>query len=571
MLPLDYVEFFVFVAALCLVALLSGRGERKNSDSYFLAGRRLSWYVVGGSYVAANVSTEHFIGLVGASVIMGAAPALTQWLTSLVELVVVFLFVPFLIRANITTVPEYLGARYGRGVRRAFALLTIFANITIFMAAVMYAGGLAVSAFFGWPLLACIIGTGLFAGGWAVYGGLNTVAWTGVFTAVVKIGGVTLLTILALKAMSPTGGVIDGFLNVIHLNIANSGAWHHAVVASSPNLTQFGLYNRLSVVQPPDHPLVPWTGIIFSLFSVGVWYAVMNQFIVQRVLGARNVWHARMGMLMAGYAKLFLPLIVVLPGMILFARHPDFLLGNWTVAQHRADAGFVVLVQEFLPAGLRGMLLAVLISAVLSTVSSVVNATAAILTLDIYVPLINPGASERRKVGFGMLASMVAVLAGIAVAIYVSTLPEGVYQYMHTINAFVAPPFAAILWVGLLWKRFNGAGAMTAIVGGLGLGITIKVVGDLFVMPSWYYPFANQAAVCLLVSLALCVIATLIHPAPTPGTETVPVTFWNSTDTLKAGLGKSWYDSIWLWGGILLVLTLLCMLIFSPIFFPVSG
>lgn len=571
MLPLDYVEFFIFLAALCAVGFISGRGERGSSNDYFLAGRRLPWYAVGGSYVAANVSTEHFIGLVGASTIMGIAPALTQWLTSLVELVIVFLFVPFLIRANITTVPEYLSSRYGQGVRRAFAVLTIFANITIFMAAVMYAGGLALSAFFGWPLLACIIGTGLFAGGWAVYGGLNTVAWTGLVTAVVKIGGVTLLTVLALKAMSPTGGVIDGFMNVIHLNIAHSGTWHHAVVASSPNLTDYGLYNRLSVIQPPDHPLVPWTGAFFTLFSVGVWYGVMNQFIVQRVLGARDVWHARMGMLMAGYAKLFLPLIIVLPGMILFARHPDFLLGNWADAQHRADGGFVVLVQEFLPVGLRGLLLAVLISAVQSTVSSVVNATAAIVTLDIYVPLINPGASEKQKVRFGIWASMVAVVAGIGMAIYVSIQPDGVYQYMHTINAFVAPPFAAILWVGLLWKRTNGAGAMAAIVGGLGLGIIIKIVGDLFAMPSWYYPFANQAPVCLLVSILLCIAGTLIHPAPTPGTEAVPVTFWNSTETLKAGLGKNWYSSVWLWGAILLVLTTACIVYYSPIFFPVSG
>src|SRR6185312_15202415 len=126
MLPLDYVEFFVFLAVLCLVGFISGRGERKSSTDYFLAGRRLPWYAVGGSYVAANVSTEHFIGLVGASTIMGVAPALTQWQTSIAEVIIVFLFVPFLIRAQITTVPEYLAKRFGRGVRQAFALLTIF-------------------------------------------------------------------------------------------------------------------------------------------------------------------------------------------------------------------------------------------------------------------------------------------------------------------------------------------------------------------------------------------------------------------------------------------------------------
>ncbi len=571
MLPLDYIEFFVFLVLLCAVGVWSGRGERKSTNDYFLAGRTLPWYVVGGSYVAANVSTEHFVGLVGISFLQGVVPALAQWQTSLIEIIIVFLFVPFLIKARITTVPEYLAKRFGQGVRQVFALLTIFANISIFMAAVMYAGGLALSGFFGWPLLWCIIGTGIFAGGWAVYGGLNTVAWTGLLTAVVKIGGVGLLTIFALKAMTPSGGIIDGFMYVMHMNMAETGVWKQAVEASAPNLTQYGEYNRMTVFQPPDHPLAPWTGTFFGLLAVGVWDGVMNQFIVQRVLGAKDIWHARMGMLMAGYAKLLLPFIVVLPGLILFARYPEFLLGDWKAAVHRADGGFVLLVQEFLPVGLRGLLLAVLISAVQATVSAVVNATAAILTLDIYVPLINPKATQKQRVRFGMWASVGAIAAGIAMAIYVSQQSAGIFQYMQTLNAFVAPPFAAILWVGLIWKRTNGAGAMAAVVGGLLTGLLIKLVGYSVDMPSWYYAFANQAAVCLAVSLLLCVVGTLLHPARSPGTETDPITFWNSRDTLAQGLGDRWYNSVILWAGVLLVLTCACMLIFSQIFFPTGG
>ena len=571
MLPLDYIEFFVFLILLCAVGIWSGRGERKSTNDYFLAGRTLPWYVVGGSYVAANVSTEHFVGLVGISFLQGVVPALAQWQTSLIEIIIVFLFVPFLIKARITTVPEYLAKRFGQGVRQVFALLTIFANISIFMAAVMYAGGLALSGFFGWPLLWCIIGTGIFAGGWAVYGGLNTVAWTGLLTAVVKIGGVGLLTIFALKAMTPSGGIIDGFMYVMHMNMAETGVWKQAVEASAPNLTQYGEYNRMTVFQPPDHPLAPWTGTFFGLLAVGVWYGVMNQFIVQRVLGAKDIWHARMGLLMAGYAKLLLPFIVVLPGLILFARYPEFLLGDWKTAVHRADGGFVLLVQEFLPVGLRGLLLAVLISAVQATVSAVVNATAAILTLDIYVPLINPNATEKQRVRFGMWASVGAIAAGIAMAIYVSQQSAGIFQYMQTLNAFVAPPFAAILWVGLIWKRTNGAGAMAAVIGGLATGLLIKLVGYSVDMPSWYYAFANQAAVCLVVSLLLCVVGTLLHPARSPGTETDPVTFWNSRDTLTQGLGDRWYNSVVFWAGVLLVLTCACMLIFSQIFFPTGG
>jgi len=571
MLPLDYIEFFVFLAALCLVGFFSGRGERSSTTDYFLAGRRLPWYAVGGSYVAANVSTEHFIGLVGASYIMGMPTALAQWQTTLAEVIIVFLFVPFLIRARVVTVPQYLAQRFGPGVRLAFALLTIFANITIFMAAVMYAGGLALSGFFGWPLLWCIIGTGIFAGGWAVYGGLNTVAWTGVLTAIVKIGGATLLTILALKAMTPSGGIIDGFTYVIQKNIGDSGIWKQALDASAPHLTQYGAYNRLTVFQPPDHPLTPWTGTFFGFLAVGVWYGVMNQFIVQRVLGARDIWHARMGMVMAGYAKLFLPLIIVLPGLILFARHPEFMLGDWAAATHRADGGFVVLVQEFFPTGLRGVLLAVLICAVQATVSSVVNATAAILTFDIYVPLINKEATEKQKVSFGIWASVAAIIAGIAMAIAISKMDSGIYQYMQTINALVAPPFAAILWVGLLWRRTNGAGAIASIIAGFATGLGLKLIGYLWVMPPWFYPFGNQAPVCLLISVLACILGTLAHPAPTPGTDPEPVTFWNSGETLRDGLGDRWYKSVVLWAGLSLVMTLAAMVIFSQLFFPTGA
>ncbi len=571
LLPLDYIEFFVFLAALCLVGFFSGRGERSSTTDYFLAGRRLPWYAVGGSYVAANVSTEHFIGLVGASYIMGMPTALAQWQTTLAEVIIVFLFVPFLIRARVVTVPQYLAQRFGPGVRLAFAILTIFANITIFMAAVMYAGGLALSGFFGWPLLWCIVGTGIFAGGWAVYGGLNTVAWTGVLTAIVKIGGATLLTVLALKAMTPSGGIIDGFTYVMQKNIGDSGIWKQALEASAPHLTQYGDYNRLTVFQPPDHPLTPWTGTFFGFLAVGVWYGVMNQFIVQRVLGARDIWHARMGMVMAGYAKLFLPLIIVLPGLILFARHPEFMLGDWTDATHRADGGFVVLVQEFFPVGLRGVLLAVLICAVQATVSSVVNATAAILTFDIYAPLINKDATEKQKVRFGIWASVAAIIAGIAMAIAISKMDSGIYQYMQTINALVAPPFAAILWVGLLWKRTNGAGAIASIVAGFTTGLGLKLIGYLWVMPAWFYPFGNQAPVCLLISVLACILGTLAHPAPTPGTEPEPVTFWNSGETLRAGLGDRWYNSVVLWCGLSLVMTLAAMVIFSQLFFPTGA
>jgi Na+(H+)/acetate symporter ActP len=153
-------------------------------------------------------------------------------------------------------------------------------------------------------------------------------------------------------------------------------------------------------------------------------------------------------------------------------------------------------------------------------------------------------------------------------AIAISRMESGIYQYMQTINALVAPPFAAILWVGLLWKRTNGAGGVAAIIAGFATGLGLKLIGQVWAMPSWFYPFGNQAPVCLLVSILACILGTLAHPAPTPGTQENPVTFWNSGETLRAGLGRHWYSSVVLWAGVSLVLTLAAMVVFSQLFFP---
>jgi SSS family solute:Na+ symporter len=567
-LPLSWIDYSVFVAylaILCVVGFVSGKGERASSAGYFLAGRTLPWFVVGGSFIAANISTEHFIGMVGASYIFGIAPALYEWVTSFVFVLMIFVFIPFLIKSRIATVPQYLSQRYGPGVRQTFAVITILANIVIFMAAVLYTGGLALSGFLGWPLTYCIVASGVFAGGWAVYGGLSTVAWTGLITAIVKLGGVGLLTILGLKAVAGGGSIVDGFFAVIDHNRADTGVWHEALARSVPKLTSEGTYNRLSVIQAPDHPMAPWTGIFLLFLSVGIWYSVLNQFIVQRVLGARDLWHARMGIVLVGYAKVILPALTVLPGLILFSLHPEFMLGDWASAQHQADGGFIVLVKELLPAGLRGLLLAVLFSAVQATITSVVNSTATVLTLDVYVPRFRPAATDREVVRVGIIASLLTVVAGIATAIIVSRLDGGIFRYIQSLNAFFAPPFAAIFLVGLFWRRANGTGAMMAIVGGFLVAILIKVAGYAVQMPGWYYPFANQAAVCWAVAALLCIGGSLWKPVR----ASADTGAWNFRGILTESLGDGWYRSgVVLWTAGFVVLTISVMVLFSNLFFP---
>lgn len=564
---LDYVEFFLFVAALSLVGFLSGRGERASASDYFLAGRKLRWYVVGPSYIAANISTEQFIGMVGASYLLGVSPALWEWLNVFTFLFMIFVFIPFLLSSKVVTIPEYLALRYGPVVRQIFAFVTVIANIVIFMAAVLYTGGLALNGFFGWPIAVCIILTGLFAGGWAIYGGLSSVAWTGVFTAVVKITGASAVTILGLLAVSGHGSLVDGFRIVIERNRAASGAWHDAVQHVLSHLTSADSYNRLSVIQAPDHPLAPWTGLFFVVMSVSIWYNVLNQFIIQRILASRSVWDARMAIVFAGYAKLLLPLITVLPGLILFALHPEYLSGDWLTAQHQADKGYIVLVKELLPIGMRGLLLAVLFSAVQATITSVVNATATVLTIDIYVPLFRKNATDKQLVTVGVWASVATVVAGILIAIWLSAAGGSVFQYIQTLNAFFAPPFAAIFLLGLMTRRANATGALIAIIGGFAIGVLLKLVGILFVMPGWFYPFANQAAITWLASIALCLVGSALWKPHDGPPAVAAVTIWESGALLREGLGRGWQQSVILWSAGFVVAIIGMMFLFSDLVF----
>jgi len=562
---LDYWVFVGFLVGLAIVGYVSGRGGRDSSEDYFLAGRHLPWYVVGGSFIAANLSTEQFIGMVGATYILGVSTALWDWLNGFTFLFMIFLFVPFLLKSRVVTIPEFLEKRFSPAIRRIFAVITVIANIIVFMAAVLYAGGLALSGFLGWPLLTCIVLTGLFAGAWAIYGGLSSAAWTGLFTAVIKIGGVATLSVFGLLAVAGNGSIIDGFMMVLERNRARAGPWHEAVIHSVPHLTSAGAYDRLSVIQGPDHPLAPWTGLVFLVLSLAIWYNVLNQFIIQRILGAKNIWHARMGVVFAAYLKMFLPIVTVLPGLILFALHPEYMLGNWTDAQHLADGGFVTLVKQLLPVGMRGLLLAALFSAVQATVTSVVNSTATVVTFDLWVPLMQRTASDLQRVRIGVIASTVTVVAGILSAVWVSTHSGGIFQYVQTLNGFFAPPFAAAFVLGLLWRGANSTGALSAIVGGFLIGLAIKITGFLYTMPDWFYPFANQAGMVWIGSVALCIAGSLLHRHGGPEPNTAELTIWNNAAILREGMGDKWYQNVPLWTAGFFILAMGLMSLFSHI------
>jgi SSS family solute:Na+ symporter len=209
-------------------------------------------------------------------------------------------------------------------LRQFFAILTVISNVVAFLAAVLYGGGLALQSLFGWDLWFAIITLAVVAGSWAIYGGLKSVAWTDFFTVIVMVVGGLMVTVLGLDMLAgPSHSLIDGWQVMIERNQAQSGIWQEVVLQNAQHLAGGEAYNRLSVIQPVTHATTPWPSLFLGLFSVSIWYNVINQFMIQRVLGAKNMYHARMGIVLAGYMKVLMPAIVVVPGLILFALYPD--------------------------------------------------------------------------------------------------------------------------------------------------------------------------------------------------------------------------------------------------------
>ena len=249
----DYLACVVFFVALSMIGYWAGRRERSTAQDYFLAGNRLPWYVIGGSFIASNISTEHFIGMVGAAVVYGICVGLSEWLNVFTFSLLIWIFVPFLLASHVFTIPEFLERRFSPAIRLIFAIVTIVSNVVAFLAAVLYGGALALHNLFGWELWWALIGLGIVAGIWAIYGGLSSVAWTDLFTVVVMVLGGFLVTVYGLQKLAgPDGTLVDGFTVMLQRNEASAGIWHEAVARNAQNLAATDTYNRLSVFQPAE-------------------------------------------------------------------------------------------------------------------------------------------------------------------------------------------------------------------------------------------------------------------------------------------------------------------------------
>jgi SSS family solute:Na+ symporter len=436
--PVDLIIIGIYFLVVFGIGFYFSRKERTSED-YFLASRNIGWFAIGASLFVSNISTEHFIGLAGSGAAVGLAPGSYEWLASLILLLLGWVFVPFYLRSNVFTMPEFLERRFNRNCATYLASISIIAYIFTKISVHLYAAAIVLERVVGWsPLTAAVIlviATGIYT----IAGGLAAVIYTDLVQTLILLAGAIALTLIGLDK-------VGGFAG---LHAALPAAYFH-------------------MIKPMSDSGFPWTGIFFGAPILGIWYWCTDQVIVQRVLSAKDEGHAKAGAIFAGYLKVLPVFVLVLPGLIAYALYPQmFTVSNGNVTN--GDIAYPMLIVNLLPAGLVGLMIAALLAALMGAMSSVFNSASTMVTLDFYKKL-QPNANEAKLVLFGRIATGVMVLLGLLWVPFIRSMNNQLWQYLQSVQAYISPPISVCFIFGILWPRVNGQGAFSSLLAGFVLG-----------------------------------------------------------------------------------------------------
>ena len=489
--PVDVGIIAVYFLVVFAIGFYFSRKERTSED-YFLASRNVGWFAIGASLFVSNISTEHFIGLAGSGATSGLAVGHFEWLACLILLILGWVFVPFYLRSNVFTMPEFLERRFNRNCAIYLASVSILAYIFTKISVHLYAAAVVLERVVGWsPMTAAVIlvvATGVYT----IAGGLAAVIYTDLVQTLILIAGAVVLTLIGLDR-------VGGFA---------------ALRAAVPP-------DYFHMIKPVDHPEFPWTGIFFGAPILGIWYWCTDQVIVQRVLSAKDEGHARAGTVFAGFLKILPVFILVLPGLIAIALYPQLfhLEGNRVT---NGDIAYPTLIVNLLPTGLVGLMIAALLAALMGAMSAVFNSASTLVTLDFYKKL-RPQATEAQLVTFGRIATAIMVVLGILWVPFIKLLSAQLYIYLQSVQAYISPPIAVCFILGILWPRLNGAGAIVSLLVGFVLGAVRFIFevldkGRHFTAPPlrWLVDvnFLHYAVLMFVVCAAILIVVSLASPAP---------------------------------------------------------
>ena len=503
---IDYVILFTYLIMLVsLGVFLSFNRETKNTNDYFLAGNTLTWWAVGASLIAANISAEQLIGMAGTAYADGIAIAAYEIMAAIALLLIGKFLLPIMMEQRIFTMPQFLRKRYNSGVGLAFSILWLFLYIFINLTTVAWLGALAIEQIMG--LQGLIIEMGFFhisariiiiialfaiAGLYSIHGGMTSVAWTDVMQVVFIIGGGLATAYYALLAVAgDDGSISEGIQKLCNFAIDREYAkddHFHLIIQESHNASAYDNVPGIAA-------------IVGGLWLTNLCYWGFNQYITQKGLAAYSIHEAQKGFLFAGMLKILMPFIVLMPGICAFyiTQYGDTNLQDTIKVSDEAYPWFI---KNFIPTGIKGLSFVALAAAVISSLASMLNSTSTIFTIDIYRKYINPEASDRKLVVMGRTAAILAlIIALISAAPLLGELDQA-FQYIQEYSAFLYPGIAIVFGLGLLWKRASGTAAIWITILTIPLGIIFK-----FIFPS--VPFQFRAGYVFMILLILFVTISL--------------------------------------------------------------
>ena len=517
----DYLVFAVYIVILVGMGLFLSRtkkGEEKSSTDYFLAGNTLTWWAVGASLIAANISAEQFIGMSGSAFASGIAPAAYELMAAATLLVVGKFLLPLMIEKKIFTIPQFLRERYNWGVGLAFSLLWLFLYVFVNLTSVAWLGALAIQQILGLPTdmiinvggmeidqvrMCIILSLFLIAGIYSIYGGLASVAWTDVMQVTFLVGGGLITAYAALSVIGDEMGLGGAWDALSHIKdyLAQDPADKHFNLVVTRNVDAY------PVVQ--DDPFFTNPGIVLifgALWLTNLGYWGFNQYIIQKGLAAKSLDEAKKGMVFAAFLKILIPFIVCIPGVCAFyimnAPECEGLRETLAGSITRSDDAYPFLIRNFTPTIVKGLSFAALAAAVISSLASMFNSTSTLFTMDIYKQFINKNASEKKLVNVGRLTSVSALIIAL-IAVY--PLMGGIdqaFQFIQEYSAYVYPGVVVIFGLGLLWKRASGTAAVVCAIGTFAFSIIYK-----FAFPDM--PFLVRSGVVFITLVVLFVWISL--------------------------------------------------------------
>jgi SSS family solute:Na+ symporter len=532
------IAYFIIIGG---ISIWSIRKSKNSPSDYFLANRNLGWWVIGASILASNVGSEHIVGLAGTAGQSGTVMGHYE-LHSWIILILGWVFVPFYMRSMVYTMPEFLERRFNAKSRRLLSIIQLLSYVIAKASVTIFAGALVFNQFLGVGFWTGAIILVIITGIYTVLGGLHAVMYTEAIQAIVLIIGSTVLLFVGLDKV---------------------GGWHGLMTVIPKE--------KLNMFPPLSDPDFPWAGILFAAPIVGIWYWCTDQHIVQRCLAARDEKQARRGTIFAAYLKLLPFFIFLIPGLIAFALHAEGKLVLPTNPDGTTDynSSFPAMVEQIMPFGLRGLLAGGLLAALMSSLASVYNACSTLFTMDIYKKM-KPETSDKELVRVGRIATVAVVLLGMAWIPLMGRISNTLYQYLQSVQSYLAPPIAAVFLLGVFFKRINGKGAFTAMVVGFIIGI-IKLSLELFQndLTGVFHQFAtiNFLYFCIylfLFSIVLMIIVSLLTPKPDEE-HIKGLTFATTVAEDRAASRASWNTRDVILSLIIVVIVVAVFIYFSPL------